>query len=399
MEINNERQYTKTNSIYSINHLCDLIIENSKDIVIAIDQDFNIILVNKASEEWLKCKRQDLMGKLFFDFLPETKEKKHVQLLKKALNENQYPQKIIVETPDQHYEWQVFPLKDNFDRTIGVLNVIKDVLPGINNQDKIESLKKELSEKKLLLNNRAVMAETIIDASDDVILVLDKDLNCCAANKSFLKAPGKNREELLGRNISSCFPYMTESEILRKTHLALNGEQSTIKKTPCAFSEGVFDIIITPLSFHNIVYGILIIASDITELTTQAQELERVNSELAEQQKDVHEKSSLVESIFNSIKDIVAVCDCNLNLVDINKSYLHYLGLDKENVVGRNLSELHPGIKDNEIYANIQMALNGVPQIASGYKYIKTDEYGNLSIIPLKNSNNQVTKILFIGQR
>lgn len=397
--INNKgRTYFVPKFIYSVTDLCDLTIEHSNDLIIAVDRQLKIILFNKVAEKKFNCTKSDALNKSLFDFFPEAHDEIFIEYITGALKGVHHLQKKLLQNHYHRYEWLALPLTDKYKGTLGALCIIKDITHTVENEQKIKELNRALNEKQFLLNNRAKMAETIIDASNDLIIVLDKNFTYRAANKAFLKYCAKKQEDLIGKNLLHCFPQAKNSEILSKIKEAFNGISSTIFKMPCTLKEGFCNVFITPLSYQNTVYGVLIIAHDITQLTAQSEELINVNAKLKKQHAEIEEKNTLVESLFNSTRNTIAICDDKLNFVDVNESYLKYLKLDKDNVVGRNLLDLYPEMKKHRVYEKIQKALEGEPQLFCKYNYIKTKHSGDLSIVPLKNTDGAVNKIVIIGQ-
>jgi|GEM_PF-3077148 len=58
----------------------------------------------------------------------------------------------------------------------------------------------------------------------------------------------------------------------------------------------------------------------------------------------------LREAFFDNTQETLAIFDKDLNFVDANEALLRTLHLKKEQIVGKNVSEISPGIKDTERY-------------------------------------------------
>jgi len=60
--------------------------------------------------------------------------------------------------------------------------------------------------------------------------------------------------------------------------------------------------------------------------------------------------TSLRESFFDKAQETLVIFDKDLNFVDVNDAFLHSLHLNRENIIGKNLTEISPGIEETERY-------------------------------------------------
>ncbi|WP_207515786.1 PAS domain-containing protein [Longitalea luteola] len=247
--------------MFSDTDLCRLIIEHSNDMIIATDKNLQITMVNKVAEDKLGRAINDAFQKNLFYFFPEARYGSAIfQHLESVLKGRSLVRTFPMKKANQYFEWKIMPLHDTRDQLHGILCIIKDISNSVQQENRISELNRVLLEKQLLLNNRAKMAETIIDASNDLIMILDKKLVLAAVNKALSKCCGKTADELKGKNIFECFPNLKDSEVHLKINAAFDGTPSWIRSASDLVENCRFDIFITPFSFQEMVYGVLIIA-------------------------------------------------------------------------------------------------------------------------------------------
>lgn len=66
--------------------------------------------------------------------------------------------------------------------------------------------------------------------------------------------------------------------------------------------------------------------------------------------KKSNDTSNLREAFFDKAQETLAIFDKDLNFIDANEALLRTLRLKKEQILGKNISEISPGIKDTERY-------------------------------------------------
>jgi PAS domain S-box-containing protein len=250
--------------LYSITDLCALVIDGRPEPMLAIDKEHRIVLLNKAGERWLQRSRQELLNRSLFSVLPAAGNDGLLEFIDNALHRG--PEDSFQSVAgDRHFQWRTLPMADKFGVLHGVICTMQDITQQVLAEQRIRALEGALREKELLLSNRARMAETIIDASNDLIMVLDRSLRFCAANKSYQQYSGLRSEDLMGRVLNDVFPRVNGSELLGGIYKALQGEPVSLQRVPCSLRQGRCNISLTPLSFGELVYGVLVM----TQLSEQ----------------------------------------------------------------------------------------------------------------------------------
>lgn len=131
-----------------------------------------------------------------------------------------------------------------------------------------------------------------------------------------------------------------------------------------------------------------------TEITSFNQNLE---NKVEERTSELQRQKEFVETIINSSVDLVAVFDKDMNFIMVNKRVLDFYGLNSEEMIGKNLVELFPEVKNTSMYADLKKALSGEHAYNPKYKSpILSRSFENY-YIPLKDKDEQVYGALTIG--
>jgi PAS domain S-box-containing protein len=146
----------------------------------------------------------------------------------------------------------------------------------------------------------------------------------------------------------------------------------------------------------------------LTRIESQNQEITSFNQKLEETiarrtkaleaaNETLKEQKEFVETIINSSIDVVGVFDTELNYVMLNKRADEFYHFNREDIVGRNLLEVYPQMKDSVMLSDLRTALTGIPVTNTKYRSSVLDRYFENYYIPLKNNNGQVYGVLTIA--
>jgi PAS domain-containing protein len=154
----------------------------------------------------------------------------------------------------------VLPLKDKYHVIRGLLCLFRNYTDRDSSARQIASLTHSVQEKEFLLDNRARMAETLLNANPDLVLVIDRGWKLCAANTALQEYSGLTNEQLVGCRLQECFPNVTGTALEPAIEAAFRGETISLERIPCTLKDGECTVSLTPLSFEGLVYGILLSA-------------------------------------------------------------------------------------------------------------------------------------------
>lgn len=160
----------------------------------------------------------------------------------------------------------------------------------------VEQLEHGMS--KIFILSRRTGIPTMLDRSEDFILVLDKDMQVTQVNGNFLAFSGLSRESVLGRRPDAAgLPIIGRSPVTEKIREAHYGTDiRTEVRDVVQGEEFFFDVRITPTAFNDGTRGVTIIIGDVTR---DKRRLARVEDE----------SRRLVEGVLSCIDDPVVLID------------------------------------------------------------------------------------------
>jgi PAS domain S-box-containing protein len=232
----------------------ELLSDTIIDRIIVTDTTNNIISWNKNCEIFYKIRKEDVLGKNFFDVLPQLRMPQLMERFKKALAGEAIHVPIMpsMGVMGQFQEVFISPLKNDNDQVIGVLHVMHDITMQ-------QYLQHELS-------SRLHFIEKLQEASIDRIIALDKDLHFRLWNRQCEKYYGLTKEQVIGKNILEVFPKFKAGPLYRHCLLALEGETVHVPAEDKQGQEGYQESYFVPLKNENgEVTGLLWIMHDLTE--------------------------------------------------------------------------------------------------------------------------------------
>jgi len=139
----------------------------------------------------------------------------------------------------------------------------------------------------------------------------------------------------------------------------------------------------------------------LTQIQFQNREIVSFNQNLELKIKErtaaLQEQKDFVETIINSSVDLVAVFDTRLNYIMLNKRADEYYSISRDSIIGKNILDVFPQIKNTSMHRDLQGALKG--------EYIHDDKYRSPVIhrafenfyIPLKDGDERIYGVLLIG--
>ena len=182
--------------------------------IVAISTDQRIELVNKKGLEILGYKRQEIIGKNWFDtVIPERHRSALRQLFQRIINGDldlaQYHENAVVTKSGEErtIAWNNSLIRDRQGKIVGTLSSGLDITE-----------KKQLEAR---LSRSQKKYRTIVENSHDGILMLDADFHITYANKQVSDITGYPLEEIIGHDFrefldSSSIDYVCEQYLKRK---------------------------------------------------------------------------------------------------------------------------------------------------------------------------------------
>lgn len=195
---------------------------------------------------------------------------------------------------DQH-DYSVRATKSGNDELGSLTDAFNQMLTQIQQQNTEilsfnQTLEHKVNERTSELQQQKEFIETIINSSVDLVVVFDKQLNYIMVNNRIKDYYGKSKEELIGHNMLEIFPGMEFSRMYPYLQRAIKGEYIHDQDYKSQMLNKNFETYFIPLKDkREQVYGVLMIAHDITNIIESREKLEKVNSELLKSNRDLEQ--------------------------------------------------------------------------------------------------------------
>jgi PAS domain S-box-containing protein len=173
-------------------------------------------------------------------------------------------------------------------------------------------------------------------------------------------------------------------------------------------NHGPFSVV--PLNQSLLIVQAFISIIVITALTLNASILERNQTEEAlrsasdqldlrvkERTTELEERNIFIETLFDSVEDLMAVFDTKGNYLSINKKIETLYKVRRNDMIGKNILEIYPELKSSEMYENLQKAIRGEMVHHLSYRSTISQRYFENFYIPLRNNKQEVYSVLVIG--
>lgn len=132
--------------------------------------------------------------------------------------------------------------------------------------------------------------------------------------------------------------------------------------------------------------GETLLEAKVKERTAQ---LENKNEELTQQK-------NFIETILDSSLDVISVFDPDLRFLVVNKRFEELYGRNRQEIFGRRIDDVFPGIVQNDFYSFLTNAVKGIPHHTSRFVSPMTGRLFELYVLPLTH-NNEVYAILAVA--
>jgi PAS domain S-box-containing protein len=184
---------------------------------------------------------------------------------------------------------------------------------------------------------------SIFQAATDSLQLLDAEHRVVDVNPAYERMYGRRRDEMIGKTLDELVPEPLRDERRTLVSRALKGEVAELQTVGYRSDGAVFDLEVRVIPFqHRGQPHVLGIARDITE---------RKRNELA-----LRSSEEQYRSIFNASVDGMMLKDAQHRIVDVNAAFLAMHGYQREDMLGRRLSEFVP----DELQARCDALLPGI---------------------------------------
>ncbi|MCD6147137.1 MAG: PAS domain S-box protein [Thermoplasmata archaeon] len=289
-----------------------MMLNATHDMVALADFDGTILDLNDSLAELLGRKREELLGKNFKDVL---KKKVFEDAYSRALEVKRTKKPVQLEY-EQNSRWFHNRLYPVFDEN-GEVCRIADFLQDITEQKEMEQKLREAAEK----------AQTLLNATHDMVILLEWDTTILDMNDAMAKSLGIDKNEAIGKKLRDYLP----PEIFEIRHNYAMKVKET--KKPVRFTDGR-----AGKYFHNIFYPIFDGNGEVFRLAVFSRDVteqKKAEEELVENQKKLR-------ALIDATHDLVLLADVDGTILDLNDSMAMALMGEKDEIIGTNIKEHLP---------------------------------------------------------
>jgi PAS domain S-box-containing protein len=202
-------------------------------------------------------------------------------------------------------------------------------ITGLNQnlEQKVKERTKEMEDAYAALKQQTELTEKILDSTVDIIVVFDTELRYVAMNKQFESIYGRPREELLNKRIADVYPEVVQSGMLDDLTEALKGDIVKDQNYHSPITNRDYESFYIPLKDEdNIVYGILTVSHDVTDMAQANEKLQRLNADLEKSNSDLEQfayvASHDLQEPLRKIQTFSELSERNLDNKEELKKYL-----------------------------------------------------------------------------
>ncbi len=287
---------TKHEQLQQQKEFVDTILDTSVDSIVVIGKQLEYLAVNKkASTEWGKTK-EEMLGKTITEVFPQFKRSLVLDHIHKALTgEELHLDSYRSEMNGHFYETFFIPLRDNLGQVYACLNIGHDITSIVEMTEQLKATNLTLEDKNQELVEQKKFVEKIIDASVDVITVIDNEGKYLAVNAKTEELYNVTREQLIGKRMIDVLPQMFDTETYGNLQKALSGEYVHTLMQRSVINNRIYENFFVPLTRNDKVYACLIIGHDNTFVIEVAEKLRSTNLILEERNKELARSNSDLE--------------------------------------------------------------------------------------------------------
>lgn len=243
---------------------------------------------------------------------------------RKISDEGNYSVRAIKRNEDE-----VGDLTDAFNHMLTRIEIQNVEITGLNQnlEQKVKERTKEMEEAYAALKQQTELTEKILDSTVDLIAVFDTEFRYVTMNKQFEGIYGRKREELYNKRISDVYPQVVQSGMLDDLKQALKGEIVKHQNYHSPITKRHYESFYIPLKDEDdVVYGILTVSHDVTDMTQANEKLQRLNADLEKSNSDLEQfayvASHDLQEPLRKIQTFSELSERNLDNKEQLKKYL-----------------------------------------------------------------------------
>jgi PAS domain S-box-containing protein len=361
-----------------------LLVETSPDAIVYTDLEGKIITVNQQALTYYGAEEsREMVGKNAFDFIEPGQRGRAREGLKSVLERGRAVgmEYDLAKTNGNFYrvELSTSLVRDAEGNPHGFIGVIRDVT--------------ERKEAETKLRYFSEFNRNIIESTQVGMYALYKKGVVALWNQGMERQFGVPSEEVMGRNIFEVFPALREEElgaaIIRALENGESYERSDLGHHTLKKGERVLNTKINPLrDASDAVVGAVVITEDVTEAARAEEKVKLIGE--------------LTESIVQSTRAGIYALDRRGDVQIWNKEMEKQFGVSSGELLGKNIFEAFPALREEPLGDAIARALRGGESFqGEGLKH-RTLRRGerilDTKVNPVKDPTNRIVGVVVVTE-
>ena len=145
----------------------------------------------------------------------------------------------------------------------------------------------------------------------------------------------------------------------------------------------------------------LVLSASVNERKQTEAKLRELSNELEKRVTDrtdeLNERHRFIETLFDSVEDLMAVLDKEGNYISVNKKVEEVYNLKRKEIIGKKISDIFPSVRNSDMLENLKRAAAGETVHNIAYRSTVNGKYYENFYIPLRNEHHEIYGVLVIG--
>jgi PAS domain S-box-containing protein len=308
--------------------LAEALSQNILDKVIITDLGNTVLLWNRACEESYGLKKEEAVGKNFFDVFPQLKTAEELSLFNKVLKGESVCQKESRSIFGKgYYDLHLIPLWDEEQMEVnGIIHIVHDTTKELE-------LRQNLSERLSFIEN-------LVESSVDRIIALDRNMKYLVWNKKCEEHYGLKKAQVIGKNVLEVFPDTQNTPAYEEFRKVLRGETVYLPANKESGKENYHEVYLIPVKNDNgEIIAVLWILHDLSKEFELATQRERTSG------------------ILDALNEGYIELDTEQRFLYINPVGCAFFNKEEKEIIGKKAGELFPPFVDSALHIAVTEVL------------------------------------------
>jgi PAS domain S-box-containing protein len=231
----------------------DVMLDSTHDGMLAVNAQGIVTLCNRSAEQLMYIRREDVLGRLAAEVIPNTRLHLVLQTGQAELNQQQRVNDTAVIT-------NRVPVRDRDGKVVGAVAVFRDI-------SEVKTLAEELGG----LREFKALLEAIINSTQDAISVVDENGMGLLVNPAYTALTGMPAEQVIGKPATADIDHTQES-----MHLQVLKTRRPVRGVPMQVGPRKKDVLVNvaPVLLDGELKGAVGVVHDVSEIKKLSDELE-----------------------------------------------------------------------------------------------------------------------------